>query len=69
MNILVDITFYFDESHLRLFTTFRNLLLMLEVKPDVTDRVMTHSKPVVAARLNKINNQVENHFILKLVFC
>jgi hypothetical protein len=31
---------------------------MQEIKADVTDRIMTHDKPVVASRLSKINNQV-----------
>ena len=60
LYILVDITFYFDTEHLRVFTSFRNLLLMQEIKADVTDRIMTHDKPVVASRLSKINNQVFN---------
>jgi hypothetical protein len=33
---------------------------MQEIKADVTDRIMTHDKPVVASRLSKINNQVFN---------
>ena len=31
---------------------------MQEIKADITDRVMTHDKPVVASRLNRANNQV-----------
>jgi WD40 repeat protein len=32
--------------------------MMMEIKPEVTNRVMTHSNPVVAAKFNKNSNQV-----------
>lgn len=54
----VDITCYFDETFNRLFTTFRNLILMMEIKAEIKDRVMTHNKPVVASKLIKANNMV-----------
>lgn len=31
---------------------------MMEIKPEVTDRIMTHSNQVVAVRFNKNTNQI-----------
>lgn len=49
---------WFDTTFNRIFTIIKNNILMLEMKVEVKDRVMTHSKPVVAAKLNKVNDQV-----------
>ena len=56
---IVEVTCSFDDLHSRLFIAFRYTLLMLEIQPEVTDRVMTHSKPVVSAKFNKNSNQVK----------
>lgn len=50
----------YDESASRLFISFRYTLLMMEIKPEIVDRVMTHSTTVVAAKYNKNNHQVIN---------
>ncbi|CAF0765559.1 unnamed protein product [Brachionus calyciflorus] len=54
----VDISCYFDELSSRFFIAFRYTLLMMEIKPEITDRILTHSNPVVAVKYNKITNQV-----------
>jgi hypothetical protein len=35
---------------------------MMEIKPEIVDRVMTHSTTVVAAKYNKNNHQVINNY-------
>ncbi len=49
---------WFDELANKYFITFRYVLMMMEIKPEVTNRVMTHSSAVVAAKFNKNSNQV-----------
>jgi hypothetical protein len=47
---------------------------MMEIKPEIVDRVMTSSKPIVAVKYSKSNNQVNpelliSHFkILKILY-
>ena len=36
---------------------------MLEMKPEIRDRVMSHDKPLVAAIYNTTYNQVENRHV------
>ena len=50
--------FSYDELTARLFISFRYTLLMMEIKPEIVDRVMTHTTTVVAAKFNKQNHQV-----------
>ena len=50
----------YDEFAARFFISFRFTLFMMEIKPEVVDRVMTHSTNVIAARFNKHNQQVDN---------
>ncbi len=57
-KFLVDISCNFDENANRLYIAFRYTLLMMEIKPEITDRVLTHTNSVVAARYNKHTNQV-----------
>ena len=54
-----DVTCWFDELANRLFISFRYTLLMMEIKPEVTNRVQTHDQSVVSVRYNKISNQVK----------
>ncbi|ELU05069.1 hypothetical protein CAPTEDRAFT_229382 [Capitella teleta] len=49
---------YFDERMNRLFITFNYQLTVMEMKVEITDRVMSHEKPVVAALYNATYNQV-----------
>jgi hypothetical protein len=49
---------WFDTTFNRIFTITKNNIIMLEMKVEVKDRVMSHSKPVVVAKLNKVNDQV-----------
>ena len=65
---------FFDEKSNRLFLTFNSLLTVLEMKPEIKDRVMSHEKPVVAALYNSLYNQVSAaaailyHFIIFNLF-
>ncbi len=54
----VDVTCWFDDLVGRFFITFRYTLLMMEIKPEVTNRIMTHDKAVICAKYNKNSNQV-----------
>ena len=54
----MDVTCWFDELANRLFTSVKNILLMMEIKPEVTNRIQTHDKSVVAVKYNKSTNQV-----------
>ncbi|XP_071492952.1 cilia- and flagella-associated protein 337-like [Diadema antillarum] len=49
---------YFHEMTNRLFISFNYQLTMLEMKPEVKDRVMSHDKPVSMAIYNSTFNQV-----------
>lgn len=51
----------------RFFISFRYTLLMMEIKPEVKNRIMTHNKSVVGAKFNSINNQVR-YFSLDFIF-
>jgi hypothetical protein len=58
----MDVTCWFDEMANRLFISVKNILLMMEIKPEVTNRVQTHDRPVMAVKFNKISNQVKIYF-------
>ncbi|XP_071942088.1 cilia- and flagella-associated protein 337-like isoform X2 [Antedon mediterranea] len=49
--------FFHDERN-RLFITFNYQLTLLEMKPEVKDRVLSHEKPVTCAIYNTTYNQV-----------
>ena len=49
---------FFDERSSRLFLTFNYQLTVLEMKPEIKNRIMSHDKPVVAALYNSTFNQV-----------
>ncbi len=51
-------TLFFDEARNKLFITFNYQLTVLEMKPEIKDRVMSHDKPVVNAIYNSTYNQV-----------
>ncbi len=53
-----DVITWFDELANRLFISFRYTLLMMEIKPEVTNRVQTHDTSAVSVRYNKFTNQV-----------
>ena len=57
---------YFDERLNRLFVTFNYQLVLLEMKPEITDHVLSHDRPVVAALYNPVYNQV---MLLYCNFC
>ncbi|CAF0908493.1 unnamed protein product [Rotaria sordida] len=46
----MDIFCWFDDSRSRLFASFRTNISMLEIKPELKDRIMTHDRSIVAAR-------------------
>lgn len=54
----VEVTCFYDELATRFFIAFRYTLLMMEIKPEITDRILTHPNPVMAVKYNKKNNQV-----------
>ncbi|XP_041458844.1 WD repeat-containing protein 49-like isoform X1 [Lytechinus variegatus] len=49
---------FFHEASNRLLTSFNYQLTMLEMKPEVKDRVMSHDKPISMALYNSTFNQV-----------
>eukprot|EP00057_Strongylocentrotus_purpuratus_P020337 XP_011674811.1 PREDICTED: WD repeat-containing protein on Y chromosome [Strongylocentrotus purpuratus] len=49
---------FFHEATNRLFTAFNYQLTMLEMRPEVKDRVMSHDKPISMALYNSTFNQV-----------
>ncbi|KAK2183025.1 hypothetical protein NP493_327g03000 [Ridgeia piscesae] len=49
---------FFDERSSRLYLTFNYQLTVLEMKPEIKNRIMSHDKPVVAALYNSTFNQV-----------
>jgi WD40 repeat protein len=57
-NFKVDVISFFDEPSNRYYISFRFTLLMMEIKPEITDRIMTHSNSVVSVRFNRITNQI-----------
>lgn len=48
----------FDEFAGRFFISFRYTLFMMEIKPEIVDRVLTHTNTVISTKFNKYNNQV-----------
>ena len=52
-------TLFFDEVRNKLFITFNYQLTVLEMKPEIKDRIMSHEKPVVSAHYNSMYNQVK----------
>jgi len=61
-----DVITWFDELANRLFISFRYTLLMMEIKPEVTNRIQTHENSVVSVRYNRVSNQVTDMFEVKL---
>ncbi|XP_033126562.1 WD repeat-containing protein 49-like isoform X2 [Anneissia japonica] len=49
---------FFHEDRNRLFVTFNYQLTLLEMKPEVKDRTLSHEKPVTCAIYNSTYNQV-----------
>ena len=60
LSRLVDIFCWFDDPRSRLFATFRTNMCMLEIKPEIKNRIMTHDRAIVAARYLVKQKQVEN---------
>ena len=58
MNLLAEVTSCFDETANRFLIAFKYTLQMMEIKPEVLDRPMTHSNSVVSVKFNKYTNQV-----------
>ncbi len=46
----MDIFCWFDDAHSRFFASFRTNISMLEIKPEIKNRIMTHDRAIVAAR-------------------
>nr|XP_006816071.1 PREDICTED: WD repeat-containing protein 49-like [Saccoglossus kowalevskii] len=51
-------TLFFHEDKTRLFITFNYQLTLLEMKPEVKDRVLSHDKPVTAVVYSNTYNHV-----------
>ena len=47
---LVDIFCWLDIPRNRLFASFRTSICILEIKPEIKNRIMTHERAIVAAR-------------------
>jgi hypothetical protein len=60
----VDIFCWFDDSRSRLFATFRTSISMLEIKPEIKDRIMTHDRAIVAARYIVRQKQVLINYLI-----
>ena len=58
-SLPVDIFCWFDDPRSRLFATFRTNMCMLEIKPEIKNRIMTHDRAIVAARYLAKQKQVE----------
>jgi WD40 repeat protein len=62
----VDVACHFDDLNSKFFIAFRFSLFMMEIKPEVVNRIMTHTNAAVAVRFNKTTNQVSLRYIKKL---
>ncbi|CAF0884842.1 unnamed protein product [Didymodactylos carnosus] len=58
MSFEVDVFVWFDDPRNRLFASFRTNVCMLEIKPEIKGRIMTHDKPIIAARYSTKQKQV-----------
>ncbi len=54
----MDIFCWFDDARSRFFATFRTNICMLEIKPEIKNRIMTHERAIVAARYIAKQKQV-----------
>jgi len=57
-GILVYCLLFSDEQHGRLFITFNSELLLLELKHEMKDRVISHDASLVGAFYNHTYNHV-----------
>ncbi|XP_078586384.1 cilia- and flagella-associated protein 337-like [Branchiostoma floridae x Branchiostoma japonicum] len=48
----------FDEERLKMFITFNNQLTLLEMKPEMKDKILSHDKPITSVLYNRTYNQV-----------
>jgi hypothetical protein len=58
---LVEISCYFDESFNRLFTTFKNTLLMLEIKAEIKDNILKPNSPYIKEE-SSIADKMSNYY-------
>jgi hypothetical protein len=56
--LLVESSCWFDDVRSRFFASFRTNISMLEIKPEIKDRIMTHDRPIVAGRYIARQKQV-----------
>jgi hypothetical protein len=49
---------WFDDPRNRLFASFRTNLCLLEIKPEIKNRIRTHERAIVAARYLSRQKQV-----------
>ena len=59
----VHSTLFFHEEKSRLFTTFNYQLTVMEMKPEVLDRVLSHDKPVTSVVYSNTYNHVSENLI------
>jgi len=59
-----------DERHGRLFVRFNSELIVLELKPEVKDRVVSHTAPLVGAFYSRTYSRVScQHDLSPVVPC
>uniref|UniRef100_A0A8C8SMF0 WD repeat domain 49 n=1 Tax=Pelusios castaneus TaxID=367368 RepID=A0A8C8SMF0_9SAUR len=51
-------TLYFNEAHGRLFISFNNQLMLLEMKQEASKKITSHGKPVTCVLYNSVFKQV-----------
>ncbi len=54
----MEICCWFDDPRSRFFASFRTNICMLEIKPEIKNRIMTHERAIVAARYIAKQKQV-----------
>lgn len=57
---------YFHEERGRLFIAYNDTLAVLQMKPEITDRVFTQDSPIMGVVYNPIYNQVWQCLHLKI---
>ena len=58
---------WFHDPRSRLFAAFRTSMYMLEIKPEIKNRIMTHERAIVSARYlprqKQVNREIKSSLI------